>query len=525
MNMKASNNKHLKKAFMWYKVRELFSKGLNKSQISLEIGVHRKTVRKYLSMNENEFYKWIEQPKNQPKKLNDYYEYVKRLLESHPYLSAAQVEDRLKEDFRELPVVHSKTVYNFVQSIRKANGIRKEDLKQPRQYQKLPETEYGHQGQVDFGQFNMPSQNGSRKKVYFFVMILSRSRQKFVYFQSTSFTSSSAIDAHDKAFDFFKGQPREIIYDQDRVLLTDENLGDFLLTQEFNTYCSQMNFKPVFCRKSDPESKGKIENVVKYVKYGFLRGRVYYDLDKLNQSAISWLHRTANAKEHSGIKKIPAKEWAIEQPFLLPVKRSADTKTITAIKYKVRKDNTINYKSNFYSLPIGTYEGPDTWVLLKSYPEEIRLYTLNEQLLAIHPLCYERGMSIRNTSHGRERSQSILQLKEDVLQALPNKESGQIYLDKLHKEKSRYLRDNLLLLKKHIPDIEKACLIEAMQFCFENNIINAARLIEIAKHYQKEAQWVGSGKITLPDITLKKGIETLNFIPQASQITTYENIL
>ncbi len=51
---------------MWYKVRELFSKGLNKTQISLEIGVHRKRVRKYLAMNENEFYKWIEQPNNQP---------------------------------------------------------------------------------------------------------------------------------------------------------------------------------------------------------------------------------------------------------------------------------------------------------------------------------------------------------------------------------------------------------------------------------------------------------------------------
>ncbi len=510
---------------MWYKVRELFSKGLNKTQISLEIGVHRKTVRKYLAMNEKEFYKWIEQPKNQPKKLNDYYEYVKKLLEGHPYLSAAQVEDRLKEDFMELPVVHSKTVYNFVQSIRNANGIRKQDSKQPRQYQKLLETDYGHQAQVDFGQYNMPKQNGSRIKVYFFVMILCRSRQKFVYLQTTPFTASSTIDAHNKAFKFFKGQPREIIYDQDRVLLTDENLGDFLLTQEFNTYCSQMDFKPVFCRKSDPESKGKIENVVKYVKYGFLRGRIYHDIDKLNQSGVNWLHRTANAKEHGGIKKIPAKEWAIEQPFLIPVKRNPDIKNITAIKYKVRKDNTINYKSNFYSLPLGTYQGPDTWVLLKSYPHEIHLYTLDEELLAVHPICYERGMLIRNTSHARERSQSILQLKDDVLQMMPDKELGQIYLDRLQKEKSRYLRDNLLLLKKHMPAIIKDDLNKALCFCIENNLFNAARLIEVAHHYQKEAKWAGTGKIIVPDITIKKNLDALDFIPQASKLTTYETIL
>jgi hypothetical protein len=149
---------------------------------------------------------------------------------------------------------------------------------------------------------------------------------------------------------------------------------------------------------------------------------------------------------------------------------------------------------------------------------------LNEELLAVHPVCYERGMYIRNTNHARERSQSILQLKDDVLQMIPDKDIGQIYLDRLHKEKSRYLRDNLLLLKKHIPDIEKNYLSEAIRFCFENNLINAARLLEIAKHYQKEAQWVSKGKITTPDITLKKGIETLDFIPQVSKINTYENI-
>jgi len=51
--MKALKSKHLKKAFMWYKVRELTEKGLNKTQISLELEIHRKTVRKYLSMSED----------------------------------------------------------------------------------------------------------------------------------------------------------------------------------------------------------------------------------------------------------------------------------------------------------------------------------------------------------------------------------------------------------------------------------------------------------------------------------------
>jgi len=43
---------HFKKAFMWYKVKELNSKELNKSQISVELSLDRSTVLKYLLMDE-----------------------------------------------------------------------------------------------------------------------------------------------------------------------------------------------------------------------------------------------------------------------------------------------------------------------------------------------------------------------------------------------------------------------------------------------------------------------------------------
>lgn len=42
---------------MWYKVRELQLKGLNKTQIGIYLGVNRKTVRRYLNMTMEEFVK------------------------------------------------------------------------------------------------------------------------------------------------------------------------------------------------------------------------------------------------------------------------------------------------------------------------------------------------------------------------------------------------------------------------------------------------------------------------------------
>jgi transposase len=518
--------KHLKKAFMWYKVKELFEKGLNKSQISIEVGIHRKTVRKYLSMREEDFYTWLCKTRNLPKKLNEYYEYVRQLLEAHPYLSASQIEDRLKEDFSELPVVHSKTIYNFVQSIRNRHGIKKNKERPLRQYHKLPEPDYGHQAQVDFGQYQMQTKGGNRKRIYFFVMVLCRSRQKFAYFQSTPFTSTNTVDAHDRAFLYFGGQPKEIIYDQDRVLIIEENLGDALLTQEFHTYCTQMDFKTIFCRKSDPESKGKVENVVGFIKNNFLRGRLFFGEEELNKSALSWLLRTGNGKEHSGTKKIPFNEWEIERNYLQPLKHLPTKSGIGLLpKYKVRKDNTINYKSNFYTLPLGTYQGPETWVLLKEYEKEIRLYTTNNELLTLHPLCLQRGMVIRNSDHSRDKSQSILKLKEEILQMLPDQEKGLMFIEMLYKDKPRYFRDNLLALKKQMPDLDKNYLIQALTFCVENNLYNSNRLIEVARHYQHEFLVQHTKNNIIPEIMIKHGLDALDMVPQKSKLSTYETIL
>ena len=52
---------------MWYKVNELFSDSLNKTQIGQSLGLHRQTVAKYLSMTEEEFISIWNDPKERKK--------------------------------------------------------------------------------------------------------------------------------------------------------------------------------------------------------------------------------------------------------------------------------------------------------------------------------------------------------------------------------------------------------------------------------------------------------------------------
>jgi len=502
-----------KKRIMWYEVQELHSQGYNKSQISRQTGLDRSTVRKYLQMNENEFHKWISEPRKMPLKLSIYTDFVRKELETLPSFSAAQVEDHLKEHFEDFPNIHSKTIFNFVQTIRKKYNIPKPKVTEQRIFEKIPETPYGQQAQVDFGETRMQTTNDKRKKVYFFAIVLSRSRYKYLYFSDKPFTSTIAVEAHDEAFNYFEGVPKEILYDQDSVFIHNENLGDYLLTETFGSYCKTQNFKHIFCRKADPQTKGKVENVVKYVKQNFLRGRKFTNLQILQQQALEWLERTANKKVHASTKKVPKKCWMEEKKHLLAVKNSIKQKNkFTA--YNVRKDNTIVYKSNYYSLPAGTYKKQGTQVFLEINGNEMIIYSSEKEQIAGHKISIDKGVYVRNTDHARAKSDTLQTMQMQALKLLGETKIAEYYLEKLHRDKPRYYRDNLQEIIKQTSDFEQEIINESITICTENNQLNAFDLIRIMKTKQFEKLQLEKAETMLKNIeqqsaqTLKNEIET-----------------
>jgi transposase len=98
------------------------------------------------------------------------------------------------------------------------------------------------------------------------------------------------------AFQYFGGRTSEIVYDQDRVLAASENAGDLTLAETSGKYVSYAGFSVHLCRGYDPQSKGKIESVVKYVKHNFLSRRYYPGISRLNSDGLARLERAANGK-------------------------------------------------------------------------------------------------------------------------------------------------------------------------------------------------------------------------------------
>jgi transposase len=488
----------------------------------VETGLDRATVRKYRSLSEKGFHDWISRPRNLPKKLSVYYNYVKESLELQPYLSSSQIEDRLMERYPDLPAVHSKTIYNFVKNIRLEHGLVKYKDKDARDYEKLPETPYGQQAQVDFGQALMQTDTSYQMKVYFFAMVLSRSRQKFIYFQSHAFTTATAIYAHELAFEFFRGIPGEIIYDQDRVFIQEENLGDILLTDGFRSFCDSNPFKPVFCRKADPESKGKIENVIKYVKHNFLRGRLYKSVGILQKEALEWLKRRGNGKVHGSTGKIPQKEWLIEQRHLQQNTTAPVLPKTMLPEYFVRKDNCITYRGNYYSLPSGTYSGPGAKVLLEIKGSSMCIYSVTRQVLAQHVISQQKGCLVRLETHRRPSGIKVEQTHAEVT-ALLNHNNAALYLSLLKEDRPRYFHDSLKVILKGLKGASQQAMAITLDICLENKIYNAyefGQVLSLQKRmYNPESGYLKMAIRMHPD-HFQQGMD-----PETSNINYYESIL
>jgi transposase len=513
--------KHLNQWIMYHEVHKQHRDGLKPAQIARELVMDRRTVKKYLSMSEEEYMDLIDSQTQRQKFLSPYEGFVRTRLELCSEASAAQVHDWLKENYEDFEEVDAKTVFNFVLHVRSKFGIPKSF--DHRDYEKVPELPYGEQTQVDFGEHNMTTDEGKRKKIYFICFVLSRSRHKYSYHSERPFTTQKTIVAHEEAIVFFGGITEVFVYDQDTLLLVDENKGDLVMTEAFRKYVEYRGIKVHFCRKSDPQSKGKVENVVKYQKYNFLRGRIFIDIFILQGENIAWLERTANAKVHNTTKKVPYEEWLIERGYLKPINGSYEVERVKDQR-DVSKDNVISHRGNFYRVPRGTYHPPKTKVRIEeSEGNQLIICNTNNKIIATHAIYPGQGKTVGGTHYKRDVSGRIDELIDEISGQFADPVSVKQYCQLIRKDKPRYIRDQMLIIKKLLRIYNMEIVEQAVAFCIENRIYRATDMESIVKRFHSEQ----SQKETLEQPIIIKTINQTahKIIPDKSDISDYQSLM
>jgi len=97
------------------------------------------------------------------------------------------------------------------------------------------------------------------------------------------------------------------------------------------------------------ESKGKVENGVKYVRGNFWPGLHFRDLEDLNNQALAWLNTTANPRVHGTTGEVPFIRLRSEGLQSAEKAFTYDTSVMTTRRSS--KDCVISYAGNLYSVP------------------------------------------------------------------------------------------------------------------------------------------------------------------------------
>lgn len=428
-------------------------------------------MRRYWDMSEDEYIEQHIESKERSSGMDPYREYVLDKLRQHSEITSAIIYDNLQEDFGDFEMSY-RSVRRYVSILREAEGILAPF--KIRQYMEVLELPMGFQAQVDMGQKTMKDIHGKSVKVYIFAMVLSASRYKYVCFQLEPFTAKTFCEAHDKAFRYFGGRPVEIAYDQDRVMVVSENCGDIIYTEGFENYKNYAGFSVHLCRGYDPESKGKIEAVVKYVKGNFLSCRVFHGIARLNSDGLAWLDRTGNGQIHETTKMIPKIAFVEEQKKLKAVPELSTADVIPKVAI-VRKNNIVMYRQNRYCMPKGTYQpGRKARIETDEKSGIIRFFDCSSgEILEELPLSQGIGQCIRNAHPQRDRRIMHRELIEKVLAGFGGDEQAEIFVESMMALKPRYTRDQLSLVAKLQQKYPKDELLRAVAYCAERTLFTA----------------------------------------------------
>ena len=406
------------------KMKEYKEIGLSKEKTRQHLKITRYEINKWWNLDEREF---LSKQGESRIKMDQYREFIISHLRVCPQMHDTNIRYKLREAFPDFDVPRCTFQY-YMKKLREQTGYVRPFSRQTSVRKDLPPA---YEAQVDFGQFKMRNLYDREVRVYFFVMVLSYSRMKFVYFSYEPFTTASAIEAHKLAFKYFGGRTQTILYDQDRVFVVSDTLGTIIFVNEFEEFVRKTGFQVVLCKPSDPQTKGKVEEVVKYVKEGFLTGRIYAGIDSLNTACLAWLDREGNNKIHSATKKTPKEMYKEEAKYLQSVEPGG--RRMESI-FSVTMDNYITYKDNRYEIPQeAMLEGCRVRVIEEA--ESLLIFRAStDELVYKHRLCTEVGRVISIEGKHKEIV-SMDELEEVFADSI----SAGKFFDVLHYGNPRYL--------------------------------------------------------------------------------------
>jgi transposase len=223
---------------------------------------------------------------------------------------------------------------------------------------------------------------------------LAYSRQMFVVAYPRE-TQEMVLDAHSKAFAFFGGVPKRMVYDNLKTVVDAVLVGkERRFNRRFLALANHYLFEPVACTPASGLEKGQVENQVGNIREWLFTPMVKFEnFEALNEWLTTRCRELAGRSHPEQSSLTIADCFAEEQAMLMPVKAIFDA-YIEETK-RVSHLCLIRIDRNRYSVPA---HWANTVVSVRLTADCVRIVA-EGQMIAEHARCFNRDQLICDPWH------------------------------------------------------------------------------------------------------------------------------
>jgi transposase len=236
----------------------------------------------------------------------------------------------------------------------------------------------GEEAQVDFGTGTwVLDHQGKKRKSWIFRIVLSCSRKAYseaVRRQDTE----TFIRCLENAFRYFCGVPQTLSIDNLRAAVSKADWYEPEINPKIESFCRHYGTVILPCRARKPEHKGKVESSVKYVKNNGLKGREFGSLAEENKHLLWWEETVADCRIHGTTRQQVRKHFLeIEKPALSPLPAGLFP-CFSEGQRRVHRDSYVEVDGSYYQVA-PEYIGRQVWARWDS--KTVRVFSKEWELL------------------------------------------------------------------------------------------------------------------------------------------------
>lgn len=322
----------MKRSELILMIREEAQKGKTAYAISKEFPISKNTAKKYLEQDISMQHGL--KGRTKPSKLDEFKEMIDSFM-AEGIFNCVVIFERIQAKGYSGGMSILK---EYVRQYRPAKRI----IATPR-FETLP----GKQAQMDWGIVQVTDEDDEVHKLVAFIMILSSSRVKYIEFCKRA-DLYSLERCMINAMEYYGGVPETILTDNMKTVVERRDAGQPVWNKKFEDFATEMGFIPKVCKPYRPQTKGKVERLVHYLKDNFIPGRSFTDLNDLNDQALKWCKKV-DSKRHGTTGEIPLRMLS-QEPLLPLASREARLKYRWETR-KVTKDGFASFDGVRYGVP------------------------------------------------------------------------------------------------------------------------------------------------------------------------------